>query len=123
LLKQIRSLRGTLTSSIKKNTFFVFGNLLDPINNSASSEEIRVWKDSKKTKDCYKKLFKEIEEGSEETYIARVLKKIWPEEDASEENVAYAIAVAQTILNPDYDKLTIEENVIKKLAARHLVSI
>ena len=68
-------------------------------------------------------LFKETEEGSEETYIARILKKIWPEEDASEENVAYAIAVAQTILKPNYDKLTIEENVVKKLAARHLVSI
>jgi hypothetical protein len=68
-------------------------------------------------------LFKEIKKGSEETYIARILKKIWPEEDASEENVAYAIAVAQTILNPNYDKLTIEENVVKKLAARHLVSI
>ena len=68
-------------------------------------------------------LFKEIEEDSAETYIKRILKKVWPDEDASEVNVAYAIAVVQTILNPDYGKISIEENAVKKLAARHLVSI
>ena len=122
-MKQIRSLRGSLTSNIKKCTFFVFGNLLDKIDNLALLKEIQDWKASEKTKNCYKMLFKEIEEGSEETYIARILKKIWPDEDSSEENVAYAIAVAQTILNPGYGKITIEENAVKKLAARHLVSI
>ena len=104
-MKQIRSLQGFLTSNIKKYIFFVFGNLLDKIDNLASVKKIQDWKASEKTNNCYKMLFKEIEEGSEETYIARILKKIWPDEDSSEENVAYAIAVAHTILNPGYGKM------------------
>lgn len=93
-MDKIRALRGTLTNKIKASTFFVFGKLLDPINNKASSDNVRNWKDSKKTKNCYKLLFEEVEEGSEETYIARILKKIWPRENASLENIAYTIAVA-----------------------------
>jgi hypothetical protein len=116
-------LRGTLTNKIKSSTFSVFGNLLDPINNKSSPAAVRTWKSSKKTKDCYKRLFVVVEEGSEETYITKILKKIWPGEDASIENVSFAIAVAQTILNPDYDKITISDTVIKKLMARNLVSI
>ena len=68
-------------------------------------------------------IFKEIEEDSDEMYIKRILKKVWPDEDTSEVNVAYAIAIVQTTLNLDYGKLTIEENAVKKLATRHLVII
>ena len=55
--------------------------------------------------------------------MTRILKKIWPGEDSFAENVSFAIAVAQTILNPGYEKLTISDMVIKKLMARNLVSI
>jgi type III secretory pathway component EscR len=122
-LEKIRALRGTLTTKIKTSIFFVFGNLLEPINNTASSVAVRNWKASDKTKECYKMLFEAVEEGSEETYMARILKKTWPNEDASTENVAYAIAVAQTILNPGYDKVTILDKDVKKLLARNLVCI
>ena len=55
--------------------------------------------------------------------MTRILKKIWPNADATTENVAFAIAVAQTILNLDYKKITISDAVVKKLLARNLVSI
>ena len=122
-MEKIRALRGTLTNKIKASTFFIFGNDLEPINNKSSSAEVRKWKESKKTKECYKKLFNEVEVGTEETYMTRILKKIWPGENSSAENVSFAIAVAQTILNPGYEKLTISDTVIKKLMARNLVSI
>lgn len=121
-MEKLRSLRGTLTNKIKSSTFFVFGNLLEPINNSASNEMVLKWKQSDKTKACYQRLFDEIKD-SEETYMTKILNKIWPTGDASEENIAYAIAVAQTMLNPKYDKITISDNAVKYKIARNLVSI
>ncbi|KAF0333097.1 hypothetical protein F8M41_016921, partial [Gigaspora margarita] len=44
LLEKIRSLWGTLTTKIKSSTFFIFGNLLEPINNHASPEMVLKWK-------------------------------------------------------------------------------
>ncbi|RIB14404.1 hypothetical protein C2G38_2195255 [Gigaspora rosea] len=109
-----RYVRSNYKEDYKKNT----PNQWNAYYTRNINRPIRVWKGSKKTKDCYKKLFKEIEEGSLETYIARVLKKIWPEEDASEENVVYAIAVAQTILNPDYGKLNNRRKCHKEIGCK-----
>ncbi|KAF0504379.1 hypothetical protein F8M41_019555 [Gigaspora margarita] len=44
LLEKIRSLQGTLTTKIKSSTFFIFGNLLEPINNRASPKTVLKWK-------------------------------------------------------------------------------
>ncbi|KAF0433674.1 hypothetical protein F8M41_005006 [Gigaspora margarita] len=44
LLEKIRALRGTLTTKIKSSTFFIFGNLLELINNRASPETVLKWK-------------------------------------------------------------------------------
>ncbi|KAF0400231.1 hypothetical protein F8M41_009576 [Gigaspora margarita] len=38
LLEKIRALQSTLTTKFKLSTFFVFGNLLEPINNHALSK-------------------------------------------------------------------------------------
>ena len=121
-MEKIRALRGTLTTKIKSSTFFVFGNLLEPINNSASHETVLKWKKSDKTKACYRRLFDEVED-SEETYMVKILKKVFPSGDSSQENVAYAIAVAQAMLNPKYNKITMSDTAIKSKIAKNVVSI
>ena len=49
--------------------FFVFGKLLESINNKASPEKVLKWKRSEKTKACYKQLFEDVE-NSDKTYIS-----------------------------------------------------
>ncbi|RIB25508.1 hypothetical protein C2G38_2165757 [Gigaspora rosea] len=75
LLQKIRSLRGTLINKIKETLFSVYGNLIESINNKAKPDEVLMWKKSTKTNDCYQKLFKELEEDSDETYMTRILAK------------------------------------------------
>ena len=103
--------------------FAVFGDLLTPINNKAKPEIVLEWKRSVETKSCYKRLFKNISEDSEETYMSLILKKIWPSGDATQEKVAYAIAVCQTMLDPKQDSLMISESIIKHKLSRNLVCI
>ncbi|RIB30185.1 hypothetical protein C2G38_2027074 [Gigaspora rosea] len=76
LLQKIRSLQGTLMNKIKETLFSVYGNLIEPINNKAKPDEVLMWNKSTKTNKCYQKLFKELEEDSDETYMTRILNKI-----------------------------------------------
>ncbi|CAG8477869.1 1688_t:CDS:1, partial [Scutellospora calospora] len=94
-----------------------------PINTKASSETVLKWKRSEQTKACYKRLFDEVEKNSDETYMSQILKRIWPSGDASKENIAYAIAVTQTMLNPKYDKITMSDTAVKNLITKNLVCI
>lgn len=103
--------------------FYVFGDLLERINNKATPEEVFDWKKSDKTKTCYMRLFTKISNNSDDTYMSRILQKIWPLGDTSNEQAAYAIAVSQMILDTNYEKITISESVIKHKIARNLVSI
>ncbi|KAF0384567.1 hypothetical protein F8M41_011589 [Gigaspora margarita] len=52
--------------------------------------------------------------------MVKILNKIWPTRNGSDKNVAYAIAVAQTILNPKYDKITMSDTAIKYKIAKNL---
>jgi len=102
--------------------FFVFGNHLESINNKALPEEVLKWKHSEKTKASYKRLFEDVE-NSDETYMTQILKKIWPSGDALSEKIAYAIAMCQTMLDPNYEKITMSDTAVKNRAARNLVNI
>ncbi|RIB07652.1 hypothetical protein C2G38_2213869 [Gigaspora rosea] len=121
LLQKIRSLQGTLTNKIKETLFSVYGNLIEPINNKAKPDEVIMWKKSTKTNKCYQKLFEELEEDSDDTYMNRILHKIWPDGKAPPEKIAYAIAVCQTMLNPKNKIITMSDHVVKKLIAINLV--
>jgi hypothetical protein len=122
-LEKFRLLRSTLTTKIKNALFAVFEDLLTPINNKAKPEIVLEWKRSEETKTCFKRLFKNISEGSEDTYMSLILNKIWPSGDATHEKVAYAIAVCQTMLDPKQDSLMISESIIKHKLSRNLVCI
>ncbi|KAF0332788.1 hypothetical protein F8M41_020789 [Gigaspora margarita] len=77
------------------------------------------WKRSEKTKACYWRLFDEVEDSGV-TYIVKMLTKIWPSGDSSEENVVYPIAVAQVMLNPKYKKIMMSDTAIKHKIAKNL---
>ncbi|KAF0496168.1 hypothetical protein F8M41_021067 [Gigaspora margarita] len=59
-----------------------------------------------------------LREGLGETYMVKILTKIWPTKDGSDKNIAYAIAIAQMILNPKYDKITMSNTAIKYKIAK-----
>jgi hypothetical protein len=122
-LEKHRLLRSTLTTKIKDSLFFIFGDQLESINNKAALEKVLDWKRSDKTKLCYKRLFEKIADNSEDTYMSRILSKIWPSGNATHEQVAYAIAICQTVLDPICEKITISEDLVKSKIARNLVNI
>ena len=122
-MEKHRLLRSTLTTKIKDSLFFIFGDQLESINNKAALEKVLDWKRSDKTKLCYKRLFEKIADNSEDTYMSWILSKIWPSGNATYEQVAYAIAVCQTVLDPICEKIMISENLVKSKIARNLVNI
>jgi len=70
LLKQVRSLRGTLASKTREAIFALFGETaLPPINTNASSLEISKWKRKKEVSSCYKRLFERIDSKEDSPLI------------------------------------------------------
>ncbi|RIB01278.1 hypothetical protein C2G38_2231349 [Gigaspora rosea] len=87
--------------------------------NSQIKSEAEKYK-STKTNECYQKLFEELEKDSDDTYMNRILHKIWPDSKAPPEKIAYAIAVCQTMLNPKNKIIMISDHIVKKLIAINL---
>ena len=117
-------MRSSLTTQIKDAMFAVFGeNQLDSINTSATPADVAAWKNSIKTKQCYKKLFKPINDATpNETYILKILGKVWPGVLPSNIKVAYAITVCEIMLSQHFEKLTMSENIVKDRLNKNLVS-
>ncbi|KAF0474832.1 hypothetical protein F8M41_024633 [Gigaspora margarita] len=97
----------------------IHGLLLQKIRFS-NPDKVIMWKKSTKTIECYQKLFEELEEGLDDTYINRILHKIWPDGNAPPEKIAYAIAICQTMLNPKNKIIMMSDHIIKKLIAINL---
>ncbi|HEX7869523.1 MAG TPA: hypothetical protein VF455_05350 [Chryseobacterium sp.] len=95
--------------------FSVFGeNRLDMINTNATAAEIIVWKQSRKTAECFENLHKSPR-GEDQSMLARILEKVWPKGDSSEEQLAFAITVCQTVLNPNNDTIVIKDILKRKV--------
>jgi hypothetical protein len=104
--------------------FSVFGEAqLDSINTNASPAAVAAWKASDKTKLCYKKLFAPIsDDDPTDTYIARILAKAWPGAKMSTNmKVAYTITVCQIMLNSRYDKLMLDDNIVRNRLRKNIV--
>ena len=113
-----------MTTRIKDAMFFVFGaRQLDSINNNSTPVEVSDWKNSRKTKDAYQKLFTPINPNNpEETYMFKILSKMWPSANTTNIKSAYAITVCQTMLSSHYELLTIKEKIVKRKLLKNLVS-
>jgi len=124
LLEKHRSLRGTLTSKIKESVFAVFGeNILPSINTKASALEISRWKSSENVRRCYTHLFQPMSEGSDVSYMARIMERVWPNTSTpSQTLIAYAISICQVLLNPNDKHIQITEKTVKKRLRINLVS-
>jgi hypothetical protein len=102
--------------------FSVFGEgALDVINTNATSAEITAWKHSAKTLACYKNLCK-TPDGKDLSIMARILDKVWPKSNASEEQLSFTISICQTILDPVNEIIQINEGVLKSIIQKNKVS-
>ena len=105
--------------------FSVYGeSQLDSINTSVASATITVWKASAKTKACYRKLFTSInnDDVNSDTYITRILAKVWPGASPTNMRLAYTITVCQIMLSDHYEKLIMSEEIVKNRLRKNLVS-
>jgi hypothetical protein len=120
LLAQHRSLRGSLTSTIKKSLFQVFGERdLPRINANAKHAEVMEWKKCTQVRECYEKLFRLYSDGV--TYMDKILRNTWNER-VPKVHVAYAIGVCEVFLNPKIEQIQISEGIMKNIIEKNLVS-
>lgn len=104
--------------------FSVFSELnLKIINSNSTEYQIRKWKNSPELKKCYNKLFKKTSSSESETYMSKIIGKIWKEKkNAPKIQIAFAISVCETILNPNNLVIQVNEDKIKDLCMRNYVS-
>jgi len=122
MIEKLRSIRGGLSVKVKTVIHEVFS--LSPIN-STKFEEVSKWKKLPAVKECYKNIFKPIDEKDPETtYMSCIIDKVWGEScDVPNVHVAWAIAITQIILNPNNCYVKITEDIIKEKCEENLVSI
>ena len=53
--------------------------------------------------------------------MSRILEKVWPKADYSDELIAFAISICQTILNPANEAIQINEGIMKELIKENKV--
>lgn len=106
---------------IKQALFLVFGKTnLDSINTNVALSKITEWKAFNKTKFCYKKLFTPIFSDQNDTYMARILGKVWPVTISSDMKMAYCITVGQVMLSQHFEKFTMKKDIMKNRLIKNL---
>jgi hypothetical protein len=114
-------LRSNLSTRVKASIFKIFDKL-PPINSNATTAEITTWKRSAIVRECYKKLFKEIEDTSEK-YIVRIIKNVWPKKEfIPDSHTAWCVSIAEILLNPNNEYIQITEDVVQPFVEKNLVS-
>ena len=72
-------------------------------------------------KECHNKLFKKDQST---TYMTKIIEKIWKvKKDAPEIQIAYAISVCETYLNPENQTIQMSEVIIKPKIIKNLVNL
>ncbi|RIB10609.1 hypothetical protein C2G38_2264029 [Gigaspora rosea] len=74
-------------------------------------------------KECFQKLFTAMFSNPNDTYMFRILSKVWPDKLQTNIEMAYAIAVCQIMLHNYYEKLTMSEDTVKNRLRRNLRKI
>ena len=104
--------------------FSVFSELnLKIINTSSSETEIKKWKSSLVVKKCFNSLYKKINPSEPETFMSKIISKVWKDKkNASKVQVAFAMSICETILNPNNLDIQVNEDKIKDLIMKNYVS-
>ena len=98
-------------------------NNLSPIMSSATESEIKKWKQTTAVKKSYSNLFKRIRPHFSETYMSRIIGKLWKDrKNAPKNQIAYAISVCEVILNSNNSTIQINKETTKHLITKNYVS-
>ncbi|GET61032.1 hypothetical protein GLOIN_2v1883439 [Rhizophagus irregularis DAOM 181602=DAOM 197198] len=124
LVQQHRSIRGTFTSRVKDVMYSVFeatGHKLPSINTQASPSKIQEWKSKAEVKRCYNNLFKKVKDGQPTTYMSLIIDKLRKEnKNPSKTQIAYAISICETYLNPNNQNIQMSESIMKSKIINNL---
>jgi hypothetical protein len=96
---------------------------LSPITSSATESEVKKWKQTAAIKKSYRNLFKRMRPNFPDTYMSKIIGKLWKDKrNAPKKQVAYAISICETILNPNNLTIQINEETTKHLITKNYVS-
>lgn len=100
---------------------FVFDKL--PLIKIQGPSEVQEWKNDKIVAECYKKLFKRVEKDESNTYMTRIIEKIWKDRrNAPKIQIAFAISICESYLDPENQTISINEHIIKQKITQNLVN-
>src|SRR6266513_3083884 len=119
---QHRSFRGTLTSNIKDALYSAFEvRNLPKINSKSEPNAIVEWKHSPEVRKCHENLHKKTINGP--IFMTLIMKKVWPKEDYRHNWIAFAVTVAEILLDSDIPGIQITESIAKPRIEIHIQNI
>jgi hypothetical protein len=105
------------------SVFEANGHKLPSINTQATPSKIQEWKSKPEVKKCYNNLFKKVKDGQPTTYMSLIIEKLRKENKGpSKTQIAYAIGVCETYLNPNNQNIQMSESIMKSKIFNNLVS-
>ncbi|PKY40187.1 hypothetical protein RhiirA4_453502 [Rhizophagus irregularis] len=124
LTKQVWFVRETLSSKSREAIFSIFGSRLPPINTNAGPSEVAKWKRKPEVKSCYESLFTKMnpKDKNSSIVLVSVIDRVL-QNDHSNTEIAYVLAICSTILNPNHDEIMLKKNIMKQKVKKFLVSL
>ena len=108
---------------MKDAIHFIFYDL-PRIDTKATPAEIQQWKNLPELKKYFTKLFKKVKEDQPTTYMKKILDKTFREiRNAPKVQIAFAISIAKTYLNPTNQVIQMNEQIIKPKLLKNMVSL
>lgn len=94
------------------------------VSSNLREADIKKWKGNQAVKTCFEKLFKRIRNSEPETYMSKIIQTLRKRKKVtSKAQMAYAISICETLLNPKNLHIQISESVIKPILAKNFVII
>ena len=91
------------------------------IKTTASPSEIMAWKNDKRVAECYENLFKPMSSNKKKLFLIRIVDEVFSSENPSNVQIAFAIAICTGVLNPKYEGIKLNDNIMKRKVAHFLV--
>ena len=111
-----------MATQIRKCLFSVFRNL-PQINVKAAPSKIKTWKELRVVKECYEKLHSKLADDDDETWCGKIVHEIWGDSSPSNEQIAFAVSVCESFLNPNNEALKTDSKYLNKKLKKNIVSI
>ncbi|GES99566.1 hypothetical protein GLOIN_2v1877636 [Rhizophagus clarus] len=103
------------------SVFEATGHKLPSINTQVSPSKIQEWKSKPEVKRCYNNLFKKVKDGQPTTYMSLIIDKLRKEnKNPSKTQIAYAISICETYLNPNNQNIQMSESIMKSKIINNL---